>query len=63
MTPTPPHSDRNPTRYDPDHSVDGLQVPPEVRRPKPAPATQDRRPRWVCLLKFLVRLILIRKGG
>lgn len=58
MTPRDPQ----PIPPNPDHSVDGLQVPPEVRKPKPAPA-QDRRPWWVCLLKFLVRLILRRKGG
>lgn len=46
----------------PDHSVDGLQVPPEARRPKPAPVA-ERRPWWFCLLGFLVRMILRRKGG
>lgn len=63
MTPNPPNFDRRPTRYDPDHSVDGLEVPAEVRGPTPAPPAEPRRPWWVCLLKFLIRVLLRRKGG
>ncbi len=47
-------------KTNPDHSVDGLEVPAELRRPKPAP--EPRQPWWVCLLKFLARLILRRKN-
>ncbi len=53
------------TQHNPDHSVDGLQVPPEVRKPKRPTPPPDDRPWWVCLLKFLLRLVLLRrnKGG
>lgn len=47
----------------PDHSVNDLEVPAELRAPKPRPEPpKARRPWWVCLLKFLAKLILRRKS-
>ena len=68
MTPTPPNFDR-PTKYDPDHSVSDFEVSAELRRhpmtpgPAPEPSPEPRRPWWVCLLGFLLRFLLRRKGG